>query len=272
LIPLVNERISFFHQSVTEYLAATKLASLFIGNQEILKEKLSFRRWDQGLFLCLSLLGKDDAERFLETVINIDFELALSAVKYLEEDRKEIVERLLKEINTTTSKDWEWQNNIGHRIRYSLPIAESHITILKKLIKKGNTLGGSAAGCLIDLQGIKFKDEAFNLLVDFCDDYNFCSEIGRSIKKSVTEDDIPKLLSLCHKVHHKLASRKIKKFDGFDSALGTIMEGFNSEIVFSTFYNKSLKLKDQQVQLEVLCEFLKDCRNNEGLRFVLNSY
>ncbi|MGN6297669.1 MAG: SIR2 family protein [Ginsengibacter sp.] len=266
LIPLVNERISFFHQSVTEYLAATKLASLFVGNHEILKEKLSYRRWDQALFLCLSLLKKEDAERFLETVINIDFELALSAVKYLEEDTKEVVERLLKEINTTTSIDWEWQDQIGHRLRYSLPIAESHIIILKQIVNKGDALGGLAAGCLIDLQGTDFKDEAFNLLVDFCDDYNFCSEIGRSIKKYVTEDDIPKLLTMCEKVQQKFDSRKIKEYEGFDSALGDIVEGFNPQIIFSSFYDGSVKLKDQKVQLEVLCEYLNECRNNDGLK------
>jgi hypothetical protein len=266
LIPLVNERICFFHQSVTEYLAATKLASLFVDNNNILKEKLSFRRWDQALFLCLSLLKKEDADKFLETIICIDFELALSAVKYLEENTKEIVERLLNEINIATAKDWEWQSQIGHRLRYSLPIAESHITILKQLVHKGNTLGGEATGCLIDLQGADFKEEAFNLLVDYCDDYNFCSTIGRSLTKYVTEDDIPKLITLCQKVQQKLDSRKIKKFEGFGSALGDIIEGLNSEIIFSSFYNRSLKLKDQKVQIEVLFEYLNGCRNNEGLK------
>ncbi|MGB4776724.1 MAG: SIR2 family protein, partial [Daejeonella sp.] len=116
LIPLVNGRICFFHQSVTEYLAANKLASLFVDNNKILKEKLSFRRWDQALFLCLSLLKKEEADKFLETIIRIDFELALSSVKYLEEDTKEIVERLLNEINAKTSKDWEWQLQIGYRL------------------------------------------------------------------------------------------------------------------------------------------------------------
>lgn len=266
LIPLVNERISFFHQSVTEYLAATKIASLFSVNKEILKEKLKFRRWDQALFLCLSLLNKKEADRFLETIINIDFELALSAVKYLEEDTKEVVERLLNEIYTTTSRDWEWQSQIAHRLRHSLPISDSHIPILKKLINKGDLLGGAAAGCLIDLMGIDFKNEALNLLVDYCDDYNFCSEIGRSIKNDIIVNDISTILYLCQNVQEKLNAGNIKEFEGFDSALGDIMEGFDPRIVFSTFYNKSLKPKEQLVQLEVLCNFLQDCRNNEGLK------
>lgn len=265
LIPIINERICFFHQSVTEYMAATRLSTLFVDNNNILKEKLRFRRWDQTLFLCLSLLKKEDGEKFLDTVIDIDFELALSATKYLEGNTGEIVEHILKEIDAATSKDFEWQSQIGHGIRHNLPIAKSHINILRQLIKKGNLLGGAAVGCLIDLLGDEFKYEALNLLVDNCDDYNFCSEIGRSIKRYVTEDDITSLLDLCQKVQEKFDARKIKEFDGFDSALGSIIKGFNPEIVFSAFYNKNLKTKEQEVKLEVLCDYLQDCRNNEGL-------
>ena len=266
LVPIINERLCFFHQSVTEYLAATRLSVLFVDDNSILKEKLSFRRWDQALFLSISLLKDQDAEKFLETVIDIDFELALSAIKYLEEDTREIVARLLKEIAATTSKDFEWQSKIGYRLRRSLPIVESHTTLLRQLINKGNVLGASAVGCLIDLLGDDFKNEALNLLVDYCDDYNFCSEIGRSLKKYVTEDDIPCFLSLCQKVQGKFDAGKAKEFDGFDSALGDIMEGFNPKVVFSAFYNKKVKANEQQVQLEVLLEYLRDCRNNEGLK------
>ena len=265
LTPIINERVCFFHQSVTEYLAATRLSALFVNNN-ILKEKISFRRWDQALFLCLSLLKKEDAEKFLDTVIDIDFELALSAIKYLEEDTGEIVERLLKEIGAATSKDFEWQSQIGHRIRHSIPIAKSHTNILRQLINKGNLLGGAAVGCLIDLLGDDFKSEALNLLADYCDDYNFCSEIGRSIKRYITKDDIHTLITLCQKVQEKFDAGKTNKFDGFDSALGNIMEEFDPKIVFSTFYNKSLKPEDQQVQLEVLCDYLQNCRSNEGLK------
>ena len=61
---------------------------MFVDNNETLKEKISYRRWDQAIFLTLSLLEKTEAAKFLETIINIDFESALSSIKYLEEDNK----------------------------------------------------------------------------------------------------------------------------------------------------------------------------------------
>jgi len=269
IIPIINERLSFFHQSVTEYLAATRLAKTFVDNHKILKEKLSFRRWDQALFLTLSLLQKEDADKFLETVIRIDFELALSAVKYLEEDTREIVERLLKVIENSASKDFEWQLHVGYILRTSVPIVEFHIPILKRLISKGDSLGGSTVVCLLDLLGNNFKNEALTLLVDNCHDYNFCSEIGRTIKKYVMLDDLPYLSILCQRVQERLISGRIKKFDGFDSALGKVMEGFNPRLVFTTFFDTKVQQKDQQVQIEILREYLKDCNNNEGLKICL---
>ncbi|MES2616688.1 MAG: SIR2 family protein [Bacteroidota bacterium] len=269
LIPIINERICFFHQSVTEYLAAKRLSELFVENNNILTKKLSFRRWDQALFLCLSLLKKENAEKFLNTVIDIDFELALSAIKYLEENTEEIVERLLNEIETATSKDFVWQSQIGDKISHSLPLAESHVNTLTQIINKGNMLGGAAAACMIELLGDNFKTEAFDLLVNSCDDYNFCTRIGLSIKRYVTEDDIPSLLVLCKKVQVKFDTGITKEYGGFDSALGYIMYGFSPSKVISAFYNKNLKPKEQLVQLDVLCHYLRDCNNNEGLQICI---
>ena len=42
LVPIINERICFFHQSVTEYLAATRLSIIFVNDNNILRKKLSF--------------------------------------------------------------------------------------------------------------------------------------------------------------------------------------------------------------------------------------
>ena len=82
LVPYADGRVAFVHQSVTEYLAASVLAHRYQTSAEILKEKLSTTRWDQALFLTLSLLPPDRAHAFLEDVIEADFALALNAVKW----------------------------------------------------------------------------------------------------------------------------------------------------------------------------------------------
>lgn len=270
LVPIINERISFFHQSVTEYLAATRLARLYINNNKILNEKLRYRRWDQALFLTLSLLEKSEADKFLKNVIAIDFEMALSSIKYMESDTREIVNRLLIEIDSKVYDDFDKMSQISHLLRHNLPISELHTHLLKKLINKGNSLGGAAVGCLLDLSGYGFKDQVLNLLVDKCDDYNFCTEIGRSLEKYITIDDLPLLLNICKQVQEKLDSKKIKRYEGFDSALGDLLEGFEPNLIYHTFFDPAIPIKRQKVQLDVLLDFLDDCRNSEGLKISMN--
>ena len=266
IVPIINERISFFHQSVTEYLAATRLAKMFVSNNEILIEKLKFRRWDQALYLGLSLLEKVEADKFLETVINIDFELALSSIKYMEADTQEIVNRLLIEIGSMSLDDFEKSHQISHVLKSKIPFSEFHIPALKEIIKLGNSIGAVAVGCILDILGYDYKLEALSLLVERCNDYNFCAEIGRNLIKYISEDDLPKLLLLSDQVQEKLNSKKIKKYEGFDSAIGYMMKDFSPDLVFNTFYDSAGSIKSQKVRIDIICDFLRNSRYTESLK------
>ena len=95
LIPYTGARVAFFHQSATEFLAACELARRYQVSPQILNEKLTLTRWDQALFLALSLLPQNESAAFLQAVIDTDFALALNASKYLEIGREEVIaERL----------------------------------------------------------------------------------------------------------------------------------------------------------------------------------
>src|ERR1035441_8056708 len=74
VIPYRGARIALFHQSATEYLAASELARRYQRSPHILKEKLSLTRWDQALFLTLSLLAPSDGASFLKAVIDADLD------------------------------------------------------------------------------------------------------------------------------------------------------------------------------------------------------
>ena len=103
-VPYSRGRVAFVHQSVTEFLAASKLARMYESDPRVLKEKLANRRWDQALFLCLSLVPTTVGEAFLKDVIDADFALGLRAAKYLEAGRDEVVARLLAEIPGANSQ------------------------------------------------------------------------------------------------------------------------------------------------------------------------
>ena len=49
ILPYQGSRVAFFHQSVTEYLAASEFARRYVKEQKILAGALRLRRWEQSL-------------------------------------------------------------------------------------------------------------------------------------------------------------------------------------------------------------------------------
>ena len=170
LIPYTGGRVAFVHQSVTEYLAASELARRYQSSPHILKEKLSITRWDQALFLTLSLLPVDLAEGFLEDIIKADFALALRAAKYLEVGCEKVVSGLLSEIPKRIQALGAFDRGIESAVRIGLPLTDAHEVYLRTLIGLGNMIGAAGVCRLVELKGEGVKDELLQLLADRCSD------------------------------------------------------------------------------------------------------
>lgn len=272
LIPIKNERVSFFHQSVTEYLAATRLATLFSANNAILKEKLKYRRWDQTIYLTLSLLKESDSNIFLDILLKIDFELAISATKYIEHHSDKIVAYLLEKV-----LDIKDLSNLSFRIAdilsTSVPLSGVHLPALRKLIKKANILGGAAVECVINLLGNSFKEEALQLLLDNYDNFNFCSTIGKSLKPYITKDDLPNIISKCKEVQEKLngyAIESIEDCDGFIEALSHLLANNSPQWLYATLFNPEIPAEKQTVHVAILDHILQDSESQKALEIYLS--
>ena len=191
LIPFSGGRIAFVHQSVTEYLAASELARRYQSRPSVLKEKLANTRWDQALFLCLSLLPTSVAEAFLEDVIRAEFTLGLKAAKYLEVGRDEVIGRLLSEIPARV-REWEpTDHEIEAAVGFGLPLTEGHESHLRALIALGGSIGAAGVSRLVELKGDEVKDELLQLLVERCSDYNLCCNgVGTALKPFAKDSDV----------------------------------------------------------------------------------
>jgi hypothetical protein len=172
LMPYSGNRVAFVHQALTEYLAAKELARRYLKNAKTLKEKLKLIRWDQALFLTLSLLPAVNAELFLQDVTKADFALALNAAKYLEEGREEVISKLLAEVprhcvDYESTDDWK----AGAAISFGLPITNAHEPQLWAIVKCGSMLGAAAVERLASMKGQAVKAQLMQLLFDCRDDY-----------------------------------------------------------------------------------------------------
>ncbi|WP_175804330.1 SIR2 family NAD-dependent protein deacylase [Burkholderia ambifaria] len=189
LVPYSGARIAFVHQSITEYLAATELARQYLQNSAILTEKLALKRWDQALFLTLGLLPLPGAQEFIRDIIKYDFELALSASKYIEFNRDDVISLLLAEVSRYTNDEARFRGHVEWIIR-NLPLTDAHEPQLRSLIDNGDSLGGTAIYQLISIKGEAIKSEALPMLIARCHDFNFCNGgLAPALRPYITVED-----------------------------------------------------------------------------------
>lgn len=191
LVSYSGERIAFVHQSITEYLASLELAEHFAAAPELLREKLSLRRWDQALFLALSHLHPPLDHSFIRSVLGIDLSLAIASAKFVETERAKLAERLLDELIQRRNALDEHDFALNHAMREGFPVDASHLPKLHQLIQPTHPLRGAAAELVIRIRGEHAKADFLRLLVDFRSDYNFCANsIGPALACFASEDDL----------------------------------------------------------------------------------
>lgn len=267
LIPHTGGRIAFVHQSLTEYLAAKELARLYVASPHVLMEKLTFTRWDQALFLTLSLLPTEKSELFLGDVIKADFSLALNAAKYIELGRDEVLAKLLTEIpshyNNFTPSGWkiEWAVSSG------LPIADALEPQIRTLIQCGNSLGAAAVIRLVALKGETVKNELLQMLFDCRNDYNFCCNgVAHALKPYVTENDIKQIVMWADAIQQNLKPDTDEDaIRGFTSGAGVLLADLDLTVIWREFLPPSKSDAIQKVRAEILCIVLQNNKSTTSL-------
>ncbi|OUS08711.1 hypothetical protein A9Q96_04565 [Rhodobacterales bacterium 52_120_T64] len=191
LQPLPKGKLAFFHQSVTEYLAATRLASRYENDPTTLREVLRFRRWDQAIMQTMSLLKKESAASFLETIVRVDQGLALSSCKYIEQDRDEIICNVLEKCIAKHEKSREFDFNLMRAIETDLPLNASHVPLLRRCVAMRDSIGGAAIKKLAEIQGVEMKSELLALLLEDDRDFNFLiNGVSKALNKLITIEDL----------------------------------------------------------------------------------
>jgi len=234
LIPYIGGRIAFFHQSATEYLAALQLVRRYVANASILKEKLRLKRWDQTLFLTLSLLPEGQSSPFLASLVETDFAFALNAAKYIEYDQEFIVEKLLSEVLVRCEPD---DHRVEYAIKFNLPVSISHEPLLRKLMARGGSLAGAAVIRLAQLKGPAIKNELLEGLFENRNDYNYSANgIAPALSDLITLEDLPKFVTVADTLEEEVAqSGDQNACSGFITGAASLLALFEVSSVSSLF-------------------------------------
>lgn len=266
LVPASGSRLTFFHQSVTEYLAAQELARLYSAVPDVLDKHLRHTRWDQTLFLALGFLQDKESESFIQQVLETDILSAVRAAKYVEIGQEQVVSKILQLlINDSISYEQGFGlddiSTVSHNLT-ELPVSAVHDHSLKQLLKKRNVLGGAAANLLVQIYREAIKDELIDEIFSNPDDYNYCTDIGRCIQPIISSSDLASILT-------QLGSMECKgegKLQGLISGLGFTFGKLDIAEVRAMF-SPWQHLND--LQMEVLCEILEDKKTNQALAMAI---
>jgi hypothetical protein len=267
LLPYSGSRIAFFHQSVTEFLAANELARRFKEAPRVLKEKLSLKRWDQALFLTLSVLSEKEATAFLNAIVESDFALALHATKYLEADRDLIVGKLLEQIPQQIREHEFLESGIELALGYAVPLTVAHESALRAIVACGNMIGGVAAKRLIKLKGAEVKEEFLDSIVVRREDFNYCCNgVASALGPLITAEDLPRLLAMTDSLKEEFDAADEDALGGFTSAVGMLLEHLDLSVIADTFLNVPVGDDLSAIRAEIICEVLRDRGTTEALQ------
>ena len=262
LIPYTGGRVAFVHQSVTEFLAASELARRYQSNPHILNQKLSITRWDQALFMTLSLLPEALAETFLNDIIKADFALALRATRELKVGREEIVSKLLPEIPERIQALERSDFKIEWAVESDLPLTDADEARLRTLIELGDMIGAAGVRRLVELKGEGVKDELLQLLVDRCGDYNLCCNgIAPALKPFATNEDANKVAAWADSIQ----TAPDDDLDGFISGAAEILSGLDLSVIRQEFVPADKSKEISIVRGQVLCSILQEHRSTAAL-------
>jgi hypothetical protein len=268
LIPYTKGRIAFIHQSVTEYLAATELARRYTSDPRELKEKLSLRRWDQGLFLTLSFLSSIQAKSFLSDVVKADMALAINASKYIEIGRDEIVSELLNALYDIRNREGELSARIEHAIEYGLQVSEVHENIVREFIKFGDSLGGTAVYLLNSIKGSSVVQEVIELLFLNRHDFNFCLRAVDGLVHFTTKESVLTVAGFADEIQAQINSNPDigeEHYDGFSMAVSMLFQELELPAILQLLPAVSGEPVANQYRAKILCEILGEHNTPEAL-------
>lgn len=266
-VPYSGGRIAFVHQSITEFLAASELARRYESDSRVLKEKLANRRWDQALFLCLSLVPTTIGEEFLEDVIEADFALGLRAAKYLEVGRDEVVARLLAEIPGRIEEWRSLEREIEFAVAFGLPIGDVHEVHLRALIALGDMIGAVGVSRLVELKGEEVKDELLQLLVERCGDYNLCRNgLAPALKPFAVDSDVSRIVAWADSIEARLGpDTGTEDTHGFIAGASEFLSQLDLAVVRRSLLREDPEAEISDFRVQLLCEVLRDRHSQAGL-------
>lgn len=262
LTPLRNGRISFFHQSMTEFLAARSLAGMRAEKRNM-EDKLKDVRWNYIVLFLVSFLDADETQEYIAMLLETDSLLAVQASVYVKEGREEAASQILNYLCCEgPKKSYEYCADL-EELDEIPPFTKQHGAGLCKLMKTGDLLGGTAAKWLLHVYGEEVKDELLEEVFRHCfEDFNYVTRIAGVLYPFITMEDYRTIVKWLG-----ASVREVR--DGEVYGLSILAAGLPLEKVTEIFRSEPT-LKPAQVKL--FGDILEEAQSKEAFSLCLNMF
>jgi MoxR-like ATPase len=210
LIAAPGSRVTFFHHSITEYMAGFELARRYRSEPNVLRHCLRQRHWDHAVLLALGFLDPALQHRFFGEVFEADPVTGLRALAFIEADQAKWTEEALRRLIGLTLPFDSAMRVAATLARVS--VDTEHIPTLLELSEQGNELGGTAMSRVLQLQGPESARTGIDSLFEHGDDYNFQTTVARALERLVDANDLQYMLERLSR--HPVSESQVATLEG----------------------------------------------------------
>ncbi|MDI6687950.1 MAG: SIR2 family protein [Desulfobacterales bacterium] len=259
MAPISMQDLSFFHQSITEFLAARYLAIQYEQDKTILNEQLLSARWDYVLLYVPVFLDKEHTVSYFDTLLQIDSILAIRASAYLKHSLEQIVATILwRLISCALQASWDYWMELAEHFR-EIPVMPVHEPLLRKLMACKDIIGGLAAegllrACKYNVKAELLEEMFSNLSIQ---DYNYSEQLGAALSDYITLEEYKQILVRLGDVEIEFEENEKGLSYGFD----TLAQNFQLDDIIAIF--KSLNQLNT-LQRNIFIDILSNDQSQEA--------
>lgn len=186
-------KVSFYHQSITEMIAAKHVSGRIAVDSAWVDHLLRSRHWDDCLPLILHYLDRDSTTALFGRVLAADPKLAVRCVRASEFDRAALASCVLDYLLDLPEPEraYDWPFLLALK---KLPVDTIHESRLRRLLRYPAGKGGLAARLLVNAIGAAAMAPILDAVFARPKDHSLADEAGTALAEHMTCDLIKPVL------------------------------------------------------------------------------
>lgn len=269
LVSYSGSRLSFMHQSITEYLASCKIVDEIRDNPHVVMEKIKHTRWDNALLMCAGMMDDDSAAVYFRNLLNFDFKVAVGSLRYSQIDTKNTVGYLIDYISENPSV---LNSEFGTLwfVKKSIVVCQEHLPQLKDLLGRGGRATELAAELMIELDPCVAKPYLLRLIIEKPNSYNLLvNSIANNLKGYVNVEDVKTLGDYCDQIESEKGLEGALALSGFCSAVGKLLGTLPVVDVYAAMFPNASDVNVASVRRAAFAQALYEGSSIRHLEFCL---